>query len=77
MGRPFVAPPEVPAERLAALRSAFDAALADPAFLQEAERQGLNVVPVSARQLTEIVASAYRTPPEVVRRTMRALGRAN
>src|SRR5712671_3011488 len=39
MGRPFVAPPGVPAERLATLRTAFDAALADPAFIEDARKQ--------------------------------------
>jgi len=77
IGRPFVTPPQVPPDRLAALRKAFEAMLADQAFLEDAKKQTLNVVPVSAREMTEIVAKAYRTPPEVVRRTMRALGRAN
>ncbi len=77
MGRPFVTPPEVPAERLAVLRAGFSAMLAHPAFLDEARKQTLNVVPISAREMTEIVANAYRTPPEIVRRTLQALGRAN
>jgi len=75
MGRPFVAPPGVPAERLTALRTAFDAALADPAFLEDARKQNLNVVPVTAREMAEVVANAYNTPREVVQRTIRALGR--
>jgi tripartite-type tricarboxylate transporter receptor subunit TctC len=77
MGRPFVAPPGVPADRLAALRAAFDAAIADPAFLEDARKQNLNVVPVSAREMTEIVSNAYKTPPEVVQRTIKALGRGS
>jgi tripartite-type tricarboxylate transporter receptor subunit TctC len=77
MGRPFVAPPGVPAERIAALRAAFDATLADPAFLDDARKQNLNVVPVSAREMTDIVINAYKTPPEIVRRTLQALGRAS
>ena len=77
MGRPFVAPPGVPAERLAILRAAFDAALAGPAFLEDARKQNLNVVPVSAREMTEVVSKAYSTPPEVVKRTVRALGRGS
>jgi tripartite-type tricarboxylate transporter receptor subunit TctC len=76
MGRPFVAPPGVPADRIAALRTAFDATLADPAFLDDAKKLNLNVVPISAGQMTEIVVNAYDTPAEIVRRTMRALGRA-
>ena len=77
MGRPFVAPPGVPAERLATLRTAFDAALADSAFLEDAKKQNLNVVPVSAREMTEVVGKAYATPPAVVQRTIRALGRGS
>src|SRR3954464_12144905 len=77
MGRPFVAPPGGPAARLATLRTAFDAALADPAFLEDAKKQNLNVVPVSAREMTEVVSKAYSTPPAVVRRTIRALGRGS
>src|SRR5262245_39189765 len=76
IGRPFVAPPQVPAERIAALRAAFDATLADPAFLDDAKKQNLNVVPVSAREMTDIVVNAYNTPPDIVRRTLRALGRS-
>jgi tripartite-type tricarboxylate transporter receptor subunit TctC len=75
MGRPFVAPPDVPADRMAVLREAFEATLRDPAFLEDAARQNLNVVPVSSQEMLEIVAKAYRTAPAVVKRTMRALGR--
>jgi tripartite-type tricarboxylate transporter receptor subunit TctC len=77
MGRPFVAPPDVPAQRIAALRGAFDATLADPAFLEDARKQNLNVVPVSAREMTEFVVNAYKTPSDIVRRTLRALGRTS
>jgi tripartite-type tricarboxylate transporter receptor subunit TctC len=77
MGRPFVAPPGVPADRMAALRTAFDKAIADPAFLEDAKKQNLNVVPIPAREMTEIVSNAYKTPPEVVQRTIKALGRGS
>src|SRR5262245_16431393 len=65
MGRPFVAPPGAPAERVVALRAAFDATLADPAFLDDARKQNLNVVPVGAREMTDIVVNAYQTPHEI------------
>lgn len=77
VGRPFVAPPGVPADRVAALRQAFDATLRDPAFLNDAERQVLNIVPITGQQIADIVAQAYRTPPEIVKRTMQAMGRGN
>jgi len=77
MGRPFVAPPDVPADRLAALRQAFEATLRDPAFIEDAKKQNLNVVPISGREMFDIVANAYRAPPEIVKRTLQALGRVN
>ncbi len=76
IGRPFVAPPDVPAERLAALRTAFAATLADPAFREDARKLKLNVVPVTAREMTDVVANAYKTPAEIVKRTIKALGRS-
>jgi tripartite-type tricarboxylate transporter receptor subunit TctC len=75
MGRPFVAPPEVPADRVSVLRTAFQAMLRDPAFLEDAKKQRLNVVPITGEQQAAIIANAYRTPPAIVQRTIRALGR--
>jgi tripartite-type tricarboxylate transporter receptor subunit TctC len=77
IGRPFVAPPDVPADRLAALRQAFEETLRDPAFLEEAKIQNLNVTLITSKEMGDIVAAAYRTPPEVVQRTKSALGRTN
>jgi tripartite-type tricarboxylate transporter receptor subunit TctC len=75
IGRPFVAPPGMPEDRLADLRQGFAATLADPAFLEDAKRQKLNVVPVTAQQMTDIIAHAYETPLAIVQRTRQALGR--
>jgi tripartite-type tricarboxylate transporter receptor subunit TctC len=75
MGRPFVAPPDVPADRIAMLRQAFEAMLRDPGFLDDAKKQNLNVVPITGPQMTDIVLNAYKTPPQIVKRTMQALGR--
>ena len=46
-GRPFAAPPEIPADRAAALRRAFDAALKDKALLAEAERAQIEIDPIT------------------------------
>jgi tripartite-type tricarboxylate transporter receptor subunit TctC len=75
VGRPLVAPPALPPERTAALRAAFDQTLQDPEFLQDAAAQKMRVVPVSGQEIADVLASAYRTPPDVVRRTIEALGR--
>ncbi len=75
VGRPFVAPPALPPERTAALHAAFDATLKDAEFLAEAERQQMRVVPVSGPEIADVLANAYGTPPDVVQRTIEALGR--
>jgi tripartite-type tricarboxylate transporter receptor subunit TctC len=75
MGRPFVLPPGVPAERVAAMRSGFAAMLKDKAFLEEAGKLRLRVVPIAGEQMTATVANAYKTPPAIVKRTIAALGR--
>jgi tripartite-type tricarboxylate transporter receptor subunit TctC len=72
LGRPVFAPPQIPADREAALRAAFDATLKDPEFLAEAEKQTLEISPSSGAQLAESVARLYRTPPEIVERVQAA-----
>ena len=73
MGRPFLAPPGVPAERLAALRKAFMATMRDPAFLAEAEKIKLEIRPVSGEAVQKLVAEVYASPPEVIRKAAAAL----
>lgn len=73
MGRPFVAPPGVPADRLAALRKAFVDTLKDPATLDDAGRQGLNVSLISPDELMKTLEAAYRFDEktiDMVRTTM-------
>jgi tripartite-type tricarboxylate transporter receptor subunit TctC len=68
MARPLVAPPDVPAERIAALRVAFDATMKDPQFLAEARRIGLDINPLSGEGITTLVQQVQATPPSVVDR---------
>ena len=63
---PLLAPPGLPAERAAELRSAFDAMMRDREFVAEASRQGLEVDPVSGVEMQRLVDRLYATPPEVV-----------
>jgi tripartite-type tricarboxylate transporter receptor subunit TctC len=67
MARPYVAPPGIPTERLAALRAAFDATMADPQFLADAQRQDLEVRPVSGREADALITEIYASPPAVVK----------
>jgi tripartite-type tricarboxylate transporter receptor subunit TctC len=72
MGRPFLAPPGVPAERLAALRKAFDATLKDKEFLAEAEKLKLEITPVGGEAVQQLVADIYRTPPAILQKAAAA-----
>lgn len=73
MGRPFMAPPGVPADRAAALRKAFDATMKDPEFLTEAKLRGQEVNPVSGAALDKLLAELYATPKDVIAETKAAI----
>jgi hypothetical protein len=72
-GRPFFLPPGVPAERVTALRRAFDAALKDPALIAEADKSKIEIDPLSGEEVTELVRQVSATPPEVIARVRAAL----
>ena len=69
LGRPFIAPPDLPPERAAALRSAFERLLQDPEFLAEAQKSGLPVQPILASEAEEIIRRLYQYPTQIVKRT--------
>lgn len=75
LGRPFVAPPGVPADRIAAIRQAFIDTLADKEFIAEATKLRLSVDPIAGAEIGKLIDDAYDTPTDVVRRTIKALGR--
>ncbi len=68
IARPFAAPPGVPAERIAALRAAFDDTMKDPEFLAEANRLSLEVRPVNGVAVDTLIKEVYASPPAVVKR---------
>ena len=72
-GRPYFLPPDVPVERVAALRRAFDATMIDPAFLAEATRLQFDVDPLTGEQVQALVGELAATPREVVARVRAAL----
>jgi tripartite-type tricarboxylate transporter receptor subunit TctC len=76
MARPYLAPPELPPERLSALRDAFSATVRDPRFLAEARQQKLELDPMDWREMTETITRIYATPPAVVQATTDILQRA-
>ena len=74
MGRPFVMPPGTPKDMVAAVRQGFDAALKDPQLAEEAERQLLEIDPVTGPEMERIIREAYATPKELVRRAAQLTG---
>lgn len=66
IGRAIMLPPEVPPERVAVLRKAFDAMLGDPAFQQELEQRNLEFEPMSGAELQKRVLALLSVPPDVV-----------
>jgi len=72
-GRPYVLPAGVPAERVAALRKAFMAALADPALLAEAGKMKLDVEALSGEDVQAMVARLFAMPKHIVDRAKASL----
>jgi tripartite-type tricarboxylate transporter receptor subunit TctC len=73
MARPFAAPPDLPAERKAALIGAFDATMKDDDFLAEAKKLSFDVRPVDAATIDKMLAEVYRTPKDVIARATKAI----
>src|SRR5215470_1514775 len=72
-GRPFFMPPNVPPERLAAVRRAFDATMKDAAYLAESEKLKIDVDPLTGEEVAALVEQASRTAPETIARVRAAL----
>ena len=72
-GRSFAAPPGVPADRVAALRSSFMAMVKDPKFLAAAKKRKVDIIPKSGAEVQKIVAEVVATPAAVVERTRQAI----
>ncbi|MFZ0610480.1 MAG: hypothetical protein WAM75_22675 [Xanthobacteraceae bacterium] len=66
MGRPYVAPPNLPADRVALLRKAFMDTMADKDFRAEADKLQLEINPVSGEDVQKLVAEVYATPADIV-----------
>jgi hypothetical protein len=69
LGRPFAAPPEVPTDRLAALRAAMMATFSDPAFIADCQKQRLDCSDArSGSAIADLIAQAYAIPTAVKKR---------
>ena len=68
IGRPFVAPPDLPPERLKMLRDAFDATMKDPEFIAEAKQRKLDLDPATGAELAALIGTIYATPKAIIER---------
>jgi tripartite-type tricarboxylate transporter receptor subunit TctC len=73
-GRPIVAPPGVPADRIKILRDAFDKSVNDPTLLAEAEKRQLEMDPESGAELESLAKEVMVASPDVVERMKKILG---
>jgi tripartite-type tricarboxylate transporter receptor subunit TctC len=73
-GRPILAPPGVPAERVKILREALNKTLRDPELLSEAKKREWPVTPMAGDELESLAKEVVAQPPEVVQRLKKLLG---
>jgi hypothetical protein len=67
-GRPFASAPDTPKDRLAALRKAFDSTMKDGEFLADAERNQMEIEPLTGTQIEDFLTKAYSSPHDVISR---------
>lgn len=65
---PFAAPPNIPADRLTALRKAFLDTCADESFVADAKRLNMDISPLGGDDIKKVVAEMVETPPNVIER---------
>ena len=75
LGRPFFAPPEVPEDRVVALKKAFESVLSDPAFLAEANQTNLDIRFMDGEKLASLVNAIVNVPDSVTDKLRAAYGR--
>jgi tripartite-type tricarboxylate transporter receptor subunit TctC len=69
MGRSFMAGPNVPADRVAVLRKAFDETANDPALREDAAKRQINLNPMSGQQLQTLIGEVTSYPDALYERT--------
>jgi tripartite-type tricarboxylate transporter receptor subunit TctC len=72
IGLSIVAPPDVPADRLAILRHAFNTMVADPQFLADAKLRQMEVEPLTGEVLQKLIATMLAVPSEIAKRAAAA-----
>jgi tripartite-type tricarboxylate transporter receptor subunit TctC len=74
LGQPYLAPPDMAAERVATLRKAYAATLVDKAFLAETKKLNFEIDPMSGDEVAAVVNHTVNAPPEVIAQAKAAMG---
>jgi tripartite-type tricarboxylate transporter receptor subunit TctC len=75
IARPFAAPPDIPPDRKAALIAAFAQTMKDGEFLAEAQKLSMEVNPLGAQAVSDLIAELYATPKAVVEKAAQAMAK--
>jgi len=73
-GRPIIATPGIPADRVKILREAFSKSLADPALLADAKKRRLEIDPTGPEELESLAKEVFTTSREIIERMKKLLG---
>ena len=73
LGRPFIGPPGMPADRVKVLREAFTKAMSDPALLADAQKRKWDLDPLSGEELETTAKEIMVQPPAVIERMKKLL----
>ncbi len=76
LGKPYTAPPDVPTERVAALRAAFMATLNDATLLGEMNKLNIEIEPMTGEEVTQIVMDTVNASPAAIEKARAALPQA-
>jgi tripartite-type tricarboxylate transporter receptor subunit TctC len=74
IGRPLFVAPGVPAERVKALRDAFNTMVKDPVFIETAKREGFDINPSTGEQMQKVVLDIIGTPKPITDRLQQIIG---
>ena len=74
LGKIYLTTPGVPADRLAALRKAFEATLRDPAYVEDARKVEMQVRPLTHQQVKALADEIVNLPPELIAKAKTAMG---
>ena len=73
IGRALIAPPQVPADRLAALRQAFDKVVRDPDFIADADRARAELDPTPGAEVQKVTQTILKAPQDVIDESSKAM----